>query len=350
MTNASIEGDVDRAAQRDGGGGTIGFDAEKVARRHWRNWLSCLISLSVAFNALLYSAVVLVDPFSTGRFSLTQRIDFVTSNTRLASAGLVRDPQFNGAIIGDSVAFPLDPAKVAGYSGWRIAQLAVPAATPANMLIVARAFERHHRATRTLQIFVLSNSWCRSNRPEDDAFGWFPDWLYESTDQVYLSRIFFSDAIDAMVIRVGIWLGLAEQTARADGYAPVVPHRDLKTLLTTERPTSGPPPDAPFPAIDALISFIASLSPQSPIAFVFAPPYIRTLPADDSIAAARLLACKDRIRKLAIGRPHTAYLDLMTDNSISRDVDNFADPVHFTIGGAHLIEPEIALLIKDSRL
>jgi hypothetical protein len=321
--------------------------AEDESRRQWRNWLCALLSLAAGCSVLLYAAVVLIDPFSTGRFSLTQRIDFTTSNSRLANAGLVRDLQFDGAILGDSTAFALDPVRIAGTSKWRIAQLAIPAATPANILTVARAFERHHGALSTLEVFILSMYWCSTTRPNKNAYGPFPDWLYESTDRIYLSRIFFDDAVKGATVRVGIWLGLANQAARADGYAPVLPARNLESLLAA-RPADGPPPDAPFPAIDVLAAHIAALPANSTVAFVFAPPYVNALPIDGSIAAARLRACKERVQQIAAGRANTRYLDLMTENTITLAIDHYQDRVHYNSAGAHLIEPKIARLIEEN--
>jgi len=321
--------------------------AENV--RRWRIWLFVLVSSLTACTAILYIAVIVIDPFSTGRFSLTQRIDFATRTMRLADAGLVRDLRFDAAVLGDSTGLTLDPARIAGTSRWRIAQLAIPAATPANILTVASAFERHHRAVRTLEVFVLSGGWCRSNDPNASRFGPFPDWLYQSSDRVYLSRIFFPDAITSAAVRVGIWLGLTDQAAPADGFAPAFRARN-NTEFLGERQTGGPPPNAPFPAIDVLMAHISALPAHSAVAFVLVPPYVSLLPLDGSVADARLRACKERIQRIVAERPGTAYLDLMTDNSISRSIENFQDPVHYNPEGARQIESRIARLIEQSGL
>jgi hypothetical protein len=323
--------------------------ADADSRHRWRIWLLALVLGLIACTAILYIAVVLIDPFSTGRFSLTQRIDFATRTMRLADAGLVRDRRFDAAILGDSTGFTLDPARISEASKWQVAQLAIPAATPANILTVASAFERHHRAVRTLEVFVLSGGWCRSNDPNASRFGPFPDWLYESSDRLYLSRIFFSDAVVSAAVRVGIWLDVADQAAPADGFAPAYRTRNNAEFLG-ERPTEAPPPEAPFPAIDALMAHIFALPTRAAVAFVLVPPYVSLLPVDGSIAAARMRVCKDRIRQIAAGRPGTSYLDLMTENSISREIENYQDPVHYNLTGAHQVESRIAHLIEQSGL
>ncbi len=120
-------------------------DSTTAAARAWRNWLWLVLSLGVAASVALWLAVVLIDPFSTGRFALTQRIDITTTNSRLADAALARDQRFNGAILGDSVAITLDPRVVTRGSNWRLAQLGLYAAGAAEVVAVASEFERHHR-------------------------------------------------------------------------------------------------------------------------------------------------------------------------------------------------------------
>src|SRR5262245_62393216 len=158
---------------------------------------------------MFYLVVVLIDPFSTGRFSLTQRIDFATENKRLYGAGLVRDLRFNAALFGDSTSFALDPSTIAGASGWRMAQLSVPAATPGNILTIASAFARHHRGVRRLELFVLSHVWGREVGPNDQPIGQVPDGLsIDSSNHVYLSRIFFFDAAIDAAVRVCFLIGV----------------------------------------------------------------------------------------------------------------------------------------------
>lgn len=323
------------------------FEVETADHRQWRRWLAVLLLMAVAIGATTYTAVILIDPFSTGRFSLTQRTDFTTSFPRLAFAGLVRDPQFNGAILGDSTASSLDPAAIAGSSGWRIAQLAIQAATPANIFTMARSYARHHRTVSTLEILVLSFSWCRDGGPEDNARFAFPDWLYESSPRVYLSRIFFLEAAKATLIRIGIWLGLADQALPPNGYTGPDSVRYPQTLVNIVRPTGGPQPQAPFPALDALVSYLSALPADTAVVLVVPPQFADALPAAGSVADARLLACKGRIRDIATSRPRTAHLDLMSDDATTRNSDNFIDPIHVMPNFTHLIEVEIARLVKD---
>jgi hypothetical protein len=327
----------------------ISGDAEQQSAR-WHQWLAVLMALSAAFSGSLYLAVVVIDPMSTGRFALTQRIDYASRNPRLAKAGLVRDPQFDGALISSSSGFPLDPAKLAEGTRWRVAQLAIPAAIPVDQLVVTRAFARHHQGTPALMAFMVDNLWCRPGPPDEGRWGPFPAWLYEGSRLEYLSRIFFPSSLQTALARVGIWLGRGTQTERADGYAPEFPRQNRAALLSMQPPTGGVSPEAPFPAIRLMEDQLEALSADWPVVLVFAPVFAKALPEPGSAAAIRLQACKGRIERLAGQRRNTRYLDLMIDDPVVRVVDNFFDEEHYGPAVARWVESRISGLIRDSGL
>jgi hypothetical protein len=320
-------------------------------QRDWRTWLYWCGGSFAAMSLGLYAGVVLVDPFATGRFALTQRVDVTTKISRLAKAGLVRDPQFDAAIIGNSATFSIDPARVGAVTGRKVVQLAISASVPAEQLVIASLFERFHPGTATLTIFMLDSLWCREGSPAQNPFVSFPYWLYEGSSPEYLSRIFFQPGLEAAVRRVGIWLGVAQSTERYDGFSPSAPPGDRNkaaaALLALQRPFGGPPADAPFPAIDALGGHLATLSPASTVALVFIPVFITQLPVAGSPAAARLEACKDRVGALAKQRPRTAYVDMRIDAPLSRDVEAFDDSVHFRANVAEQVVTEVARGLND---
>jgi hypothetical protein len=317
--------------------------------RAWRNWSLLVLSLGAVASVALWFAVVLIDPFSTGRFALTQRIDITTTNSRLADAALARDPRFNGAILGDSVAITLDPAVVARGSSWRLVQLGLYAAGAAEVVAVANEFERHHREGRTLEIFVLSNRWCDIGPAALKGPVPFPQWLYGSSDATYLSRLLSPQAVSLAVMRLKIWLGKARPELREDGYLDRI-FEPASGLLPNQRPAEGASPAAPFPVIDMLAAHIAALPEQRAIAIVFAPLYAGILPIAGSAAAIRLDACKQRLREVAARRPGAAYLDLMTENSLTQAAANYFDAIHLATPGVSKFGADIAHLIAENGL
>ena len=317
--------------------------------RVWRNWLLLVLSLGAVASVVLWLAVVLIDPFSTGRFALTQQIDITTTNSRLADAALARDQRFNGAILGDSVAITLDPTVVARGSNWRLAQLGLYAAGAAEVVAVAREFERHHREGRTLEVFVLSNRWCDIGPGALKGPVPFPQWLYGSSDATYLSRLLSPQAVSLAVMRLKIWLGKARPELREDGYLDRI-FEPASGSLPNQRPAQGPAPTAPFPVIDTLAAHIAALPDNRAIAVVFAPLYAGILPVAGSAAAARLDACKQRLQDVAARRPGAAYLDLMTENSLTEAAANYFDAIHLATPGVSKFGSDIAHLIAEHAL
>jgi hypothetical protein len=319
----------------------------------WRAWLWVFLGTTLILFPVLYVTVLVVDPFSTGRFALTQRIDFTTRNIRMGRAGLVRDPQFNGIIVGSSSGLAIDPVRATAGTDWKLAQLAIPGALPPDQLTVARAFERRHLTGRTLFIFVLDSLWCRSGKPEAEPFGPFPAWLYESTDMEYLRRILSPAAVEAAAKRVSIWLNLAPQAARVDGYAPVFPRvkgDTMRAALSALQPESGgPSPDEPYPALDLLTEHLAALPAEASVLLMFAPVYINALPLPGSRADARLAACKEAVRRLAERRAGTSYLDLRTDNAMTRMLDDFHSAAHYGPKIASMVGDRIAVILRDMR-
>ena len=54
-------------------------------------------------------------------------------------------------------------------------------------------------------------------------------------------------------------------------------------------------------------------------------------------ADARLQACKARARQIASLRPGSAYLDLMSENAITREPANYFDELHYTPAAADAV-------------
>jgi hypothetical protein len=319
--------------------------------RLWRRWLRTFLLTAIVLGGALYVGVALIDPFSTSRFALVPGSDIASRNARLLKGGVARDPQFDAAIFGSSTGYPFDPLKVGQATGWAVAQLAIPASLPPSQLLVARTFQRHHSTRANLQIYTLDELWCRPGDPAAGAWGAFPDWVYESADVEYLSRIFFPEAVTAAARKLAIRAGLMQPPVRADGFIPTkltpVPRTKLATLV---RPSANPARDDRFPALELLAAHIAALPADVRLAFVFTPTYVNMLPANGTPAEARLQACKARARQIADARPNTGWLDLMTENAITTDAQNYFDEVHITPAAADAVAAAIVEMLKEKNL
>ena len=325
-------------------------DSPDDARR-WRQWLAAFLLTTFVLGVLMYAGVVLMDPFSTGRFALSQSVDIASRNPRLFKRSVARDPRFDAAIFGSSTGYPLDPQKIGGVTGWQVAQLAIPASLPPSQLLVARAFQQHRRDRANLQVHVLDRLWCRPGNPAAGGWGAFPDWIYESSDGEYLSRILFPEGVTTAMRRFGIRLGLIAPLARSDGFVPSNLSPIPRSVLAgTVRPSANPDQANQFPALDLLAAHVAALPGNVQLVFVFAPPYLNTLPVAGSAAEGRLQACKARVREIAALRMNAGYLDLMVENAISRDERNYFDELHYTPAAADKVAEAIIEVLTQNGL
>jgi hypothetical protein len=266
----------------------------------------------------------------------------------LGHAGRVRDPRYDAAVIGNSHAILLDPARLSTTMHLRVVQLAFPALVPPEQFIIARAFLRHHPKAAAL-IIVLDNDSCGATDPIPNWY--FPTYLFEGSEFDYLKNIFSSAALEATAYRSLMLLGLADSPGRPDGFSifdfPANRRSGrLSRIANMKRPTQGPGVGSPLPALDRLEGFAAGLDPETALLLYFAPAPATTLPLPDSAAAQWLDACKARYRAVAASRPRTVLLDRMTDDDFTQDIDNFEDSEHLRNDLAPMLEHEIEAALR----
>ncbi len=321
----------------------------------WRRWLWILAFLTLAPFAALYAIVVVVDPFSTGRFTPITRIDIATHNLTLAHAGRVRDLTFNAAIFANSRGMTLDPVRLTALTGRPFVQLSGYGYGPQEVITIAHAFVRHHRGRSPAAIFVLDEFACAEE--ERTTWWWrggFPYYLFENSRLAYLRNVLFPEAIKSTGYRLLILAGLRRDRARRDGFEPAATVATAATrpeavmeLKMLVQPTEGPAPDRPFVELERLRRLTAELDGETRLILFLAPVPFGRLPAPGSRAEARLLACKAGYRALAAGRPNTRVIDRWIDDEFTRDVSNFSDPLHIRAGLAPILERDIAAALAS---
>ncbi len=108
-----------------------------------RAYRRCAIAfLTVFFGGigLIYSFLLVVDPWDTGRFPTPLPSGVADIERRTATASRGRDPRFNGAIVGNSRTFMLDPARLAKATGLSFVSLGTPGSGPREEMVVTRYF------------------------------------------------------------------------------------------------------------------------------------------------------------------------------------------------------------------
>lgn len=321
---------------------------EKGARLSWSRWILIFVSVTIVSSLALLGAVVVSDPFSTGRLTPITRIDFIGSRL-YASAARIRVPDFDAAIFGNSHTVRIVPENLTKSSGRQFVTLAVEGTWPQEHMFLMRMFDRPRRDRSPVFVLVLDALLCIPQKPPGRPGAALPNWLYEPSTGGYLANVLSPYSIRMAVQRLQVMAGWASG-GRADGYTfnPTINSNIamLPKLFAAAQPTIAPPADAPFPYLDDVEQTMRGLSPDSIVLLLFTPVHWNQLPAAGSPADARMAACKSRAAEVARSRPKGELIDLRVDGPKVRERDNFFDPTHYKDSITRDIEAAIAERVK----
>jgi len=309
-----------------------------------------LLAVSIGGTALLYAAVVLLDPFATGRLTPTSHFDVTIEKRMFAHAGRVRNPAFDAAVIGNSRGFALETRRLSAASGRTFTHLTQEATFAGDQLKMAQLFVAARAGRSAMIVHVIDDGvWCNPARGTT-AYK-MPWWLYERSDLQYLRNIFSADSLRAAALRVSMLLGLRPRNAlRSDGYALWLP-RDTAELrqemLRAPRPKNVAAVDAPFPNLDDLARTLQGFDAAVVVVLFMPPVFAGALPVAGSPAEARLAACKARVAAIVAARPNTAFVDALTDRESVRNPNNFIDATHYLDPVAVEVEGGIVAAVRQ---
>lgn len=299
---------------------------------------------------VILSALVIVDPYDTGRLTFLDRPGVSPQGPRTANASRGRDPNFDAAIIGNSHVQLLDPARLSAATGGRFVSLIVPATHSSEQLVMLDWFLRHHEKPSAV-VLGIDENWCRTNSTYREQP--FPDWLYAKTDLEYLAGLITINAIERLPGRLAAMTN-PESRARPDGYWDYEPDylsigygdmAHVRSKLAGQRPTYAGDTNPPIPAAGLLKQELTRLPASSSVVMVFPPRYINHIPVQGSDADKAEQVCHDAFRRIAAERPNTHIIDWSRDRPENRAETNFFDMTHYRGVIARMVEADIAAAI-----
>src|SRR4030095_13907913 len=154
--------------------------------RAWGRWLATFVCMSALGACVIFTLVILVDPYDSGRFGFIGIKGISEKSPRTANASRGRDPQFSAAVFGNSSGQLLKPTELSQATGVRFVQLTVPGTGPREQIGLLRWFVRHHARADAL-VIVTDPVWCTDN-PALPILNPFPFWLYSNSPIEYLAR------------------------------------------------------------------------------------------------------------------------------------------------------------------
>jgi hypothetical protein len=311
----------------------------------WRRWVRIFCITFAGSGLLLYTLLLLIDPYDTGRFPSLPIVGTGDRTLRTAAASHGRDPRFNATVIGNSTGELLDPFRLRRATGLRFTQLAIAGTGPREQLTVMNWVISHHPRYGAF-VIVTDTTWCTSD-PNPPMMYPFPFWLYGS-DLDYLANVLSPKALDRVAYRVQIALGLmqpADPVAYFD-YRGAVSINFVPEPIAHDEPADPHQPLPRFPWIDRLSEILAGLPPNIRVVVAMPPVYYTELPSPGTEKALRIDTCKAALARSVATRPHSAFIDFRVDTELAHDTAEFIDPYHYGHKLARLMEDRIIAVLR----
>src|SRR5579872_4846068 len=158
----------------------------------WRRFALIFVIALFGSFALIHIALVVIDPYDTGRFPTLFAPGISHESKRMGDASRGRDPQFDVPILGNLRNEQLDPERLSVATGLSFVQLTTPGSGPSEHMTVMRYFMRHHPDLSAILLNV-DERWCTHDPKLPEGFP-FPFWLYRGNLE-YLANLLRTRAI-----------------------------------------------------------------------------------------------------------------------------------------------------------
>jgi hypothetical protein len=323
-----------------------------TSERGWRRLLTNYLAWSLGLGFAVATAIIVLDPYDTGRFAVFGDHGVPRFGQRLAVASLARQSNVDTAIIGNSTIQLIDPARLDEPDVRHAVSLAIPGTGPLEQLSVARWFMRHHVSGSATLIFGIDASWCDVGPPK--LTNPFPFWLYSADPMEYLANIIRYQSVESAARKVRLLFGFAEP-ARSDGYndydiGRVWDRVSFGTRVGSVQDGSdleGPvEPPTNFPAARLLRDFFAEL-PNATMVVMVMPPQFH--PPLHGANAAQWRACAGEFRSVADQRQHSAFINFLPRSDLTERDENYWDIQHYRAPIARVMERDIVAALNRLR-
>ncbi|MBL8587121.1 MAG: hypothetical protein JNK46_01190 [Methylobacteriaceae bacterium] len=313
--------------------------------------MTTLVVALALLAGLIAAALVALDPYDTGRFTLFPSHGVgAGEGPRTANASRGRDPRFDSAVFGNSHVQLLAPERLNARAGGAWVSLIAPATGPKEQLVLLDWFVRHRRAPARAIVIGVDANWC-VNDPAMPNEKPFPFWLYDRSGARYVAGLFRAAAIADLGSRLQRLVGKGKR-AREDGWWDYEPEYLRLRYDAPERRAALDRIDdlyasvgaGPFPAVAALERALAGAR-QTPVVLLRPPLYPSVRPQTAAGAAASR-ACGEALADLAARRPRTRLIDWQAGPGAD-DPANFFDRTHYRRPLAERLEAAIAAALAE---
>jgi len=324
---------------------------------NWFRYTRRLLALAGIMGVVLYAFILILDPYQNVPFSPPFDRAPIATNQRFSYPAVARDPRFDALVMGTSTSRLLDPESLGALTGAHFANLAMNSATAYEQQRIHELFVRHHPDLRYL-VLGVDEIWCtRADDPDQYTFREFPEWMYDENPWNDLVYLFNDKALEEAVRMLELLLDLRGPKYRSDGYRDFTadfPVYDRAAVAKRLHAPGGRDDNADMPVLPALLRpdwhyvmleelarLVADTPPETRIVLFFPPLHARYT----AKRVASFAECKGRVLDMFQDKPQVEVLDYLSVSPLTRNDDNYWDPLHFTREVSQLIERDIAVVL-----
>ncbi len=301
-----------------------------------------MLATGVLAGLLVYGFVAIVDPWNMLPLSPPLPHVPISTNARFSFPALARDRGFNAVLIGTSTGRLMRPATLDPLLDVTMVNLAMNSGSAWEQSRLLELFLRRHPAPR-LVVIDIDAAWCRPGMIYEKSVRPLPKWMYRGSPWQGYRHIFNLYAVQEAANQLAVMLGFKQPRYGLDGYTNFLPPdtrydpaRVAQIFQQWGVPDLGPAKAAPlaFPT-DALLAADLAAIPAATRKILFLPPITAEQQGGPgSELARRWASCKRSILQVAASAPNLTVIDFMLANAVTRDRNNYWDPIHFRIAVA----------------
>lgn len=318
--------------------------------RDWAGFPAVALAAAALLFGALVLALVVVDPYDTGRPGIVRAHGVHDQYPFTANASRARDPGFDAAIFGNSHVQMLNPERLDALTGLAFTSLIMPATWPTDQMRVLAWMVQARDAPPRALVFGIDHFWCLDHLARSPNF---PDWLYSTGFPRYLAGLVRYRSLEAAAARLRV-LATGRGAARRDGfwdYTPEYARRGLADRARSQAKLAEPLPfpgnaSGAYPGLAAFREALAALAPSTAVVLLRPPVYRTGLPQPGSADAALSARCGGEIAEVAASRPRTAVVDLFRPGPLSEDTDDYYDHRHYRERVAAEVERALAAALR----
>ncbi len=305
----------------------------------WRRFLRVLALATLATTALLYGAIVAIDPWNALPGSPALPRVPVTTNARFAFPALARSPRFDSLVLGTSTSRLLRPQVLDATLGGRFVNLAMNSATAWEQVRLLEVFAAAHPNPATVLV-GLDDSWCRLGNEVERNARPFPDWMYEPSRWPGYGRMFNLYALQESASELWTMLELKHPRYGLDGYTNFLPPDTAYDPARVDAifaawgdPAADPAPAATPPqrTLSLLAPALHLLPPATRKLLFFTPSSVEQQGRPGTVTAQKWQVCKQAVVRDVAAIANVTVADFMIPSPITRDRAHYWDPIHYRV-------------------